>query len=294
MMHTHDTRYSPRRQQRTWLRLAAGAPLVWLALLPLAAQERAADNVLIITLRPTTTTRATVVPVGVVATVRGGTPSLRRKVAELDLAELKPDGNVVAVGSEQVSFRLQLAGIEPAAFRVEGRQALVGLAPEEVTEESLLAVATQAVRERLPPFVDNVSILRAQPIQIPDVKIEAADRIRIEARPAPGLNPFGLIRLPVAVIKNGDCCAVIPIYLNVNYVSHASAAERERDENNPILVKPRDMVRLVARVGALRVTALGEALQEGRHGETVRVRNVDSSKVVAGRVADAQVVEIDY
>jgi hypothetical protein len=294
MMHLLDTGVRPRRQQRTRLPFAVGVLLSWLALLPLAAQEQIADSVLIVKLQPTTTTRDTVVSVGAVATVSGGTPSLRRKVAELDLADLKPDGNVVTVGSGQVSFRLQLAGIEPATFRIEGRQALVSLATDEVSEESLVAAATQAVRQRLPQFVDNVTILPVPPVQVPQVKIEAGDRIRLEARPAPGLSPFGLIRLPVAVLKNGDCCAVIPIYLNVNYLSHASDAERERNENNPILVKPRDMVRLVARIGAMRVTALGEALQEGRKGETVRVRNVDSSKVVAGRVADAQVVEIDY
>jgi len=279
-------------------RVLAALALLWLVGAPglphAAAQQPAADDVLVITLRPTITTREPLVPVSAVATLSGGSASLRRKVAELDLAELKPDVSPVAVGSDQIAFRLQIAGIEPKLFRVDGRQALIGLAPDEVTEESLLAAATQAARPRLPKLADNVSIQQAQPIQVPNVKIEPADRIHLEARPNAGLNPLGLIHIPVDVIKNGDCCATVSVYLNVSYVARASAAEREREADNPILVKSHDTVRLVARIGATRVTALGEALQEGRRGELIRVRNVDSSKVVAGRVADAQLVEIDY
>ena len=44
-----------------------------------------------------------------------------------------------------------------------------------------------------------------------------------------------------------------------------------------ILIKRRDQVKMVARVGSLSVTATGEAIQEGRLGETIRVRNIDSN-----------------
>lgn len=60
----------------------------------------------------------------------------------------------------------------------------------------------------------------------------------------------------------------------------------------PPVVKQRDAVQLVARAGGLRVTAAGEALQDGRPGETIRVRNVDSKIIVLGRVVDRSVVEV--
>ena len=64
--------------------------------------------------------------------------------------------------------------------------------------------------------------------------------------------------------------------------------------DNPVLVKQRDLVKLVARVGNLRVTALAEAQQDGRAGDHVRVRNVDSRKDVLGRVVGRGLVEVEY
>jgi flagella basal body P-ring formation protein FlgA len=64
--------------------------------------------------------------------------------------------------------------------------------------------------------------------------------------------------------------------------------------DNPILVKQRDLVRLVAQVGSMRVTALAEAQQDGRAGDRIRVRNVDSHKEVVGRVVGRGLVEVDF
>lgn len=61
-----------------------------------------------------------------------------------------------------------------------------------------------------------------------------------------------------------------------------------------ILVKRRDHVKMVARVGVLSVAATGEALQEGRLGETIRLRNTESNATVQGRVTSAGEVEISF
>jgi flagella basal body P-ring formation protein FlgA len=62
----------------------------------------------------------------------------------------------------------------------------------------------------------------------------------------------------------------------------------------PPLVARGDRVTLIARRGALQLTAVGEALGRGALGETVRVRNVGSERIVAGRVAGPQTVEIAF
>ena len=54
------------------------------------------------------------------------------------------------------------------------------------------------------------------------------------------------------------------------------------------------MIKLTARVGSLRVTAKGEAQQDGRAGEKIRVRNVDSRKEIVGRVVERGLVEVEY
>ena len=60
-----------------------------------------------------------------------------------------------------------------------------------------------------------------------------------------------------------------------------------------MLIKPRDQVHLLVRVGPLRLTTLCEAVQEGRAGQTIRVRNVDSKVERVGRVVDRNTVELD-
>ena len=71
------------------------------------------------------------------------------------------------------------------------------------------------------------------------------------------------------------------------------AAVEPKPPENPVIIKPRDQVRLLVRVGPLRLTTLCEALQEGRVGQRIRVRNVDSRTERVGRVVDRDTVELD-
>jgi hypothetical protein len=66
------------------------------------------------------------------------------------------------------------------------------------------------------------------------------------------------------------------------------------DKAPPILVKCRDVVHLVTYVGELEVVATGEAMEEGRAGQVIRLRNVDSGRMVRGRVVDRGTVEVDF
>jgi len=57
------------------------------------------------------------------------------------------------------------------------------------------------------------------------------------------------------------------------------------EAESPILVQPRDAVRLVARKRGLTITIpVAEALQAGKKGQLIRVRNVQSNQVVTGVV----------
>jgi flagella basal body P-ring formation protein FlgA len=61
----------------------------------------------------------------------------------------------------------------------------------------------------------------------------------------------------------------------------------------PALVSRGDRVTMVARSGGIRITAIGEALGTARQGEPVRVRNIDSLKIISGRAVAAQTVEME-
>jgi hypothetical protein len=71
------------------------------------------------------------------------------------------------------------------------------------------------------------------------------------------------------------------------------SAEKHLDPS-PVLIKRRDFVQLVIHIGNMQLTARGEALQDARAGERISVRNVDSSRVVNGRVVDRSTVEVDF
>lgn len=70
--------------------------------------------------------------------------------------------------------------------------------------------------------------------------------------------------------------------------------EVEKAAQNAILVRRKEQVHMVARIAGANISAVGEALQEGRLGETIRLRNVESNITVRGRVTAANEVEITF
>lgn len=68
-----------------------------------------------------------------------------------------------------------------------------------------------------------------------------------------------------------------------------------REDARPYTVPRRTVVRLVARKPGLLVTVrAAELLDEGRIGDTVRVRNLSSNKVITGRLVDPTEVEVSF
>lgn len=112
-------------------------------------------------------------------------------------------------------------------------------------------------------------------------KLDAADLV--ELRLASGALPRDVIRDPSliagAVLRRG----VEP-----------GEPIREAWLDVPPLVGRGDRVRMEAVRGPLRITARGEALATGAHGAWVRVRNLDSGKIVSGRVTAPGVVEMEF
>jgi flagella basal body P-ring formation protein FlgA len=73
---------------------------------------------------------------------------------------------------------------------------------------------------------------------------------------------------------------------------------KARDIEDPVadgaaMVKAQQPVKMRVRVGGLSIDALGQALQDGRQGQLIRVQNVDSKKVLTGRVVAQSLVEIE-
>jgi flagella basal body P-ring formation protein FlgA len=62
----------------------------------------------------------------------------------------------------------------------------------------------------------------------------------------------------------------------------------------PPLVRRGDIVTLLAESESLKVTTLGEVRKTGRLGERIQVINLDSRKVLYGRVIDAKTIKVEF
>ena len=61
---------------------------------------------------------------------------------------------------------------------------------------------------------------------------------------------------------------------------------------NPVILQTNGMVNLIVDYNGVKVKTEGIALQAGRVGDVIRVRNTRSGRTLQGRVVDAQNVEV--
>lgn len=69
---------------------------------------------------------------------------------------------------------------------------------------------------------------------------------------------------------------------------------REGMVENPPLIRKGDHVTILIETPKFRVTAIGEAKEEGRKGEKIRLVNLTTKKEVLGRIIDSETVEVDF
>jgi flagella basal body P-ring formation protein FlgA len=170
---------------------------------------------------------------------------------------------------------------------------LQAILPEPVNVPGRLRIDVALVingqRAELVPLVVDVKLYQSVALAaraIPSGDVLSEDNVRFERRAVEAANSC----LTQKDVKAGQKARRT---LPAGQVIPQSAVDPVTPDN-PILVRQRELVKVVARVGALRVTALAEAEQDGRAGDPVRVRNVDSKKELTGRVAGRGVVEVEY
>ncbi len=119
----------------------------------------------------------------------------------------------------------------------------------------------------------------------PNETLREADLIR--DRLAVNSNQAQPPRLEALIGKRVRRSLVAGQVVAASYVQDSAVA------GNATSVHAGQTVRMVFHAGAIDVVALGEAMQSGAVGQTIRVRNADSKRIVSGRVAGPKTVEID-
>ena len=265
-----------------------------------SAAERDARNVVTIVLTPRAILDDTVIYLDQIAKLSGGPAALRQRMARFDVAEFKLGAEHTAVSCDQVRFRLLLAGIAPTQFQIEGaKKTTVAENDDPIAVRRILAVADTAIRFK------NPSVGAPKNIIVPLLDLRASDEVRLEAKASAPTPRTGGGHVDVAIIVNGKTREVVPVaFENARTYSavRTDAFDRElrgtlmssSKEKTEVLIKSRDLVRIIALVGNAQIVATGEAQQDGKLGEIIRVRNTESNRVVNGRIESRDVVTVEY
>ena len=332
------------------LGLAASVAFFWpIAARPEVAPSQSPKQVVAVLVHSSSTVSGRDVLVGDVATVQGGDPELRQRIAQLDLAGPVDSVTPTIITRGHILIRILIGGLDSDRFVVRGSSSVrVSGGSYEVSGQEIFTAAKEAVLARLPWAAGEVQIEPAG--QLPgsvwvtgasarDVQLQATlplDRVSLgRLRVNVGVYVKGALRKRVPIILQVQIYQQVPlttrplnrgqliraddVYLQQRLVSSianyptrleiigkrarrtldALQPIRETDlaatkSENPVMIRRRDHVQLVARKGSLLVTALGEALQSGQVGELIRVRNVRSKIVVLGRVLNQSEVEVRF
>lgn len=128
------------------------------------------------------------------------------------------------------------------------------------------------------------------------VRVEASVMVVVAATDVPANRPLAEADLALARHKLTDMGDRLPALENV--IGQASSRALRSGQvvlprflSQPLLVERGDRVKIVARSGAVEVQVAGEALESGRRGSIVRVRNISTGKIIRARVLDSAVVE---
>lgn len=256
-----------------------------LALLLLLVSTNAArgGEAVVVVLPAKATAGTPVVTLGQVAKLHGGDDKLRAKLAAVDLVERTKKDAAVTISRRQIEIRLQLAGYTATDVLVGGADAVtVAVAKKTVPADDVIATAKKAMLAQFPDNGDGLAVSLAQPLAVKLPEVVADDTIAITAVPHAATTKVGRVQMDVTIKVNGETKLAHPVHFDVK----ATKVE-------PVLVKVRQPVRLVVRLGGMNVEATGEAMQDGRAGETIKVQNAASKKVVTGRVTAAGVVDVD-
>ena len=285
--------------------------LLPLLLAVLAPSSAVAAGPVVVAVRERASAGTAAVTVGDIAAVTGGDAAARDRVARLDVAELKARDPGIALTRRAVEYRVRLAGYDPADVLVTGAdRVMVTPARRAVTADEVVAVARAELLRRLPGPADAVAAEPVAPIVARLPEVPAGEPPVITATPharavGPGRNQMDVVitcggeRLlalavlfevkPVAAMTTATSAPPGGVVQAGGVMPAAPAAAPAAEQ----VVKPRDRVTMVVRLGATSVSAVGEAQQGGAVGQSISVQNVDSKKLVTARVTGPGVVEVE-
>lgn len=105
---------------------------------------------------------------------------------------------------------------------------------------------------------------------------------------------LSLTMVPIGQAKGALTDPAVAVGSTLKTSLAAGEPVKDRHLTKSIMIKKGDLITIVAQQGGLKVTASGQARQDGALGDTISVINVNSKKIVTGRVIAPDQVEIIF
>lgn|GEM_PF-1990717 len=224
----------------------------------------ATDGVVRIVLREEAELPAGRVALADVAEIVGGPAPLRTRLGRLELEENGDPGREMLISQRRVLYRLQLAGIDTGHFQLEGAR--------------LVRIKFTGAHGASAGRGDAV-LVAARTLQPGEMISSTNTRVEYRPNESSGVSPASAYGRAVS--------RTVP-------ANQVIRSEHLVNTEPTTVIRKGEFVRLLARVGPLEVSTRGEALADGKVGQVIPVRNVDSKQVIQARVLRAATVLVEY
>ena len=214
---------------------------------------------------------------GEIAVLHVEDDALREALRSLEVGSAPLPGSSRKVNLGQVQVRMRARKIDPAKFVFVG-------APEVAVAAAARRIAASDIEAAA---IDAVCVFTGHALSPSDFRVARTDapqgmlvppgELRLEAQVAQTGADMAFVRVRVRAIVDGVEARSVLVWLEITA---------------PSAVKQLADVTLMAQTGDVRVSVPAVALQDGRPGQRIRVKNAVTGVVVWARVMDSQTVTV--
>ncbi|MCX7666094.1 MAG: flagellar basal body P-ring formation chaperone FlgA [Gemmataceae bacterium] len=200
----------------------------------------------------------------------------------------KPEEVVISL-VQPISVNLPLiAPTDEVSFKAEPQTSSVGLGRVQIN----VTIFVKGERKLSLPIYCEVKLLQSvailkRPLNKGDVL--QAEMVSVESK---GIDGNQKPASPESVVGR-KLKKPLPAGVIIQVTDLEDVSEATTPSNTQVLVKANKPVKMIVHLGTIDVIANGEALADGKLGDRIKVRNVDSKKILTGRVSDFGVVVVE-
>jgi hypothetical protein len=232
---------------------------------------------------------------GQIANVSGDEPQAA-KARGVALGRISLPGQKLTIDRTLIVSRLASSGIA-------ANDAVISGAEKVTVTQSVRVIKAESFVESAVSFLADIAkdrqIEKWELMRSPAELVLSGRRQNIELKPRlVSRSANGQVNVEVSVIADGQPAGTRQIAFRPKYNAQkavtSSEAGKAKAQKEPVIVERNQNVVIRIDRDGLVVTAMGKAMQQGKLGENIKVRNVDSQRVILAKVNEDGIVEPVY